>query len=426
MLQEIILQQKKEKEQTLLKDFIKREKITGFKKNLSSDLIKVITGPRRAGKSVFSFLLLEDANFAYLNFDDEKLLDVTDTDEIIKSLVEVYGKTKYIFFDEIQNLKNWELFVNKLQRRGYNLVLTGSNAKLLSKELSTSLTGRYISVEIFPFSFREFLTAKKVSVAKKEFNLPEIKGEILNYLSEYNLHGGFPEVTLKNFEPKQYLNTLYEAILLKDIVKRYNVRFTQKMYDLSVYTASNFCQELSYTKLKNILGFNSTHTAQNYLSYLSEAYISFTLNRYSNKVKEQINASKKIYLIDNGFIEAKAFQSSKNYGKLIENLIFIELLNRGCKLNMNLFYYKTRNQKEVDFVLKKGIKIKELIQVSYDVKDPYTEKREINSLLEASEELNCKNLSIITWDTEKKVTVKKTKISFIPLWKWLLDNTLFC
>src|SRR3989338_6881980 len=168
MLQEIILQQKKEKEQTLLKDFIKREKITGFKKNLSSDLIKVITGPRRAGKSVFSFLLLEDANFAYLNFDDEKLLDVTDTDEIIKSLVEVYGKTKYIFFDEIQNLKNWELFVNKLQRRGYNLVLTGSNAKLLSKELSTSLTGRYISVEIFPFSFREFLTAKKVSVAKKE------------------------------------------------------------------------------------------------------------------------------------------------------------------------------------------------------------------------------------------------------------------
>ena len=422
MLKEIILQYQKEKELTLSKDFVEREKLNEFKKVLSSDLIKVITGPRRAGKSVFSFLLLKDKDFAYLNFDDEKLLNIKDTDEIIKCIFEVYKKPKYIFFDEIQNLKNWELFVNKLHRRGYNLVLTGSNANLLSKELATSLTGRYISIELFPFSFREFLSAKKITLLKKEINLPEVKGEILNYLSEYLYSGGFPEIVVKDYEPKQYLNTLFEAVLLKDIVKRYNVRFSQKLYDLSLYLTSNFSTEQSFTKLKNILNFNSTHTIQNYLSYLNEAYISFLLNRYSHKVKEQINAPKKIYLVDNGFISARAIQSSKNQGKLIENLFFIELVNRGYKLNRSLFYYKTRNQKEIDFVLRKGLKVNELIQITYDTKDSYTEKREINSLLEASEELNCNKLSIITWETEKTVTVKKKKINLIPLWKWLLNG----
>ena len=422
LLKETILQQKKEKEEILSKNFVIREKLNEARKVLHHDLIKVIVGPRRAGKSIFSLLLLKDKDFAYLNFDDENLLKIENTDEIIKCIFEVYKKPKFIFFDEIQNLKNWELFVNKLHRRGYNLILSGSNAKLLSKELATNLTGRYVSFEILPFNFREFLSAKGVSIVKKELTLPEVKGEILHYLSEYTQHGGFPEIVVKDFEPKQYLGTLFEAVLLKDIVKRYNIRHAQKISELSVYLAANFSSEYSYTKLKNILNFKSTHTLQNYLSYLNEAYIAFFLDRYSHKVKEQINAPKKLYLVDNGFIEAKSFQVSKNQGKLIENLVFIELLNRGYRPNQELFYYKTRNQKEIDFVLRKGLKIKELIQVFYNTSDPYVEKREISSLIEASEELKCDNLQLITWEKEKKVKISKKEIYYIPLWKWLLKQ----
>ena len=422
MLKEVIIQQKIEKARLITKDFINREKLAEAKKNLSSDLIKVILGPRRAWKSVFSQLLLKDKDFAYLNFDDDNLVNIENSDEIIKCIFEVYKKPRFLLFDEIQNLKNWELFVNKLHRRGFNLILTGSNANLLSKELSTSLTGRHFAYELFPFTFIEFLDSKEGSISKNEFNDPETKGKILNYLNEYLLHGGFPEIVVKNYEPKQYLSTLLDSILLKDIVKRHNVRFSQKIEDLFTYLVSNFSSEFSFTRLKNILGFNSTHTLQNYLQYLNETYLIFSLNRYSNKIKEQINAPKKLYLVDNGFIEAKGFQTSKNIGKLIENCVFIELLNRKYRINLDLFYYKTRNQKEVDFIIRKGIKINELIQICYDLSDPYTEKREINALLEASEELKCNNLKIITWDKEKEVKISKKKISFVPLFKWLLTK----
>lgn len=422
MLKNIIIQQKNEKAKLIAKSFIHREKIAEAKRNLSSDLIKVILGPRRAGKSVFSYLLLKDKDFAYLNFDDDNLRNINNSDEIIKYIFEVYKKPKFLLFDEIQNLKNWELFVNKLHRRGFNLILTGSNANLLSKELSTSLTGRHFAYELFPFTFTEFLNSRNVSISKDTFHDPETKGEILNHLNDYLLHGGFPEIVVKNYEPKQYLTALLDSILLKDIVKRYNVRFSQKIEDLFTYLVSNFSLEFSFTKLKNILGFNSTHTLQNYLKYLTDAYLIFSLNRYSHKVKEQINAPKKLYLVDNGFIEAKSFQVSKNMGRLIENCVFVELLNRKYRINLDLFYYKTRNQKEIDFILRKGIKVNELIQICYDLSDPSTEKREINALLEGSEELKCNDLKIITWDKEKEVKISKKKILFIPLFKWLLTK----
>jgi len=418
MIKNIILQHKKEKETLLYRTYVLREKLSFAKNFLETDLIKVITGPRRAGKSVFASLLLKDKNFAYLNFDDENLLKINNSDEIIKGIFEVYGETKFILFDEIQNFKNWELFVNKLQRRGFNLILTGSNAKLLSKELATSLTGRHIPIEILPFSFREFLSAKNFGV--KEIDLPETKGKILNYLNEYLKNGGFPEVVVKNLEAKTYLDTLADAILLKDVVKRYKVRFSQKIYDLFLYLVSNFTNEFTFTKLKNTLNFNSVNTVQNYLSYLEEAYLIFSLNRFSFKVKEQIKTAKKVYLVDNGFVLAKSFQFSQDLGRLLENLVFGELLKRGLKVNENIFYYKTRNQKEIDFVIKEGTKIKNLIQVVYQFSDSEIQKRETKSLIEASQELKCNDLTIITWDVEKEEKIKDQKIKIIPLWQWLL------
>lgn len=421
MVKDILLQHKSERDKLLSRNYILREKLKFAQRFLDSDLIKIVTGSRRAGKSIFSMLFLKDRNFAYLNFDDESFLKIKNYDEIVKAIFEVYPKAKFILFDEIQNLENWELFVNKLQRRGFNLTLTGSNAKLLSKELGTKLTGRYIPIEIFPFSFGEFLKAKDFEIERKQTTLPEIKGKILNYSDEYLKNGGFPEVVVKNLDPKTYLETLFDAILFRDVVKRYKVRFSQKVYDLATYLASNFSSPFSFTKLKNILGFRSTITVGKYLGYLEESYLVFSLNRFSFKVKEQIKAARKIYLVDNGFILAKSFQFSKNIGRLMENLVFVEILRKGYKLNKDIFYYKTSNSREVDFVLRKGIKIEKLIQVCYEIGDIWIKERELKGLTKASEELKCNRLVVITWDYEAEEEFRERKINFIPLWKWLLE-----
>jgi len=434
MIKNTILQHKLEKEKFLSKNYIFRSKLDSVKKFLEQDLIKVITGPRRVGKSVFSILLLKEKNFAYLNFEDESLQKINNYDEIVKGIFQVYPDSKFILFDEIQNLRNWEVFVNKLQRREYNLILTGSNAKLLSKELATTLTGRHFAIEIFPFSFLEFLkgknfkiqenSSKEISnVIKSEYiELPEVKGKVLNYLDEYLQKGGFPEVIVKDLEPETYLETLIDAILFKDVVKRYKIRFSQKIYDLTLYLISNFCSEFSFTKIKNTLKFGSTNTVQNYLSYLEESYLVFPLSRFSFKIGEQIKAPKKIYLVDNGFIMAKAFQFSQNTGRLMENLVFIELLRAGHELNKNIFYYKTRNDKEIDFILKQGSSVQRLIQVCLKVEDIEVKKRELESLVEAGEELNSDDLLVITWDLESEEEYKNKIIKFIPLWKWLLTH----
>ncbi|MEO0115885.1 MAG: ATP-binding protein [candidate division WOR-3 bacterium] len=422
MINDLILQYKREKEILLGKNYVMRDKLESARKFLDSDLIKVITGPRRAGKSVFAILLLKDKDFAYINFDDENLLKIENQDEIIKGIFEVYKKPQFILFDEIQNLKNWELFVNKLQRRGYNLILTGSNARLLSKELATALTGRHFAIEVLPFSFNEFLRARGLEFNRESLLLPETKGKILNTLTEFLKNGGYPEIVVKNLDTKSYLDTLFDAVLLKDVVKRYKVRFTQKIYDLALYLISNFSGEFSYNKLKNILKFNSVNTIQNYARYIEESYLVILLNRFSYKMKEQLKSPKKIYAIDLGLIAAKSFQFSPNTGRLMENLVLVELLKKDYKPNENVFYYKTRNQKEVDFVLKDNLEIKTLIQVLYQTDDLTVEKRELKALVEASQELNCEDLLVITWDKEGETMIKKKKIKFIPLWKWLSSS----
>ncbi len=422
MIKDTLLQHKAEKERFLPKNYIVRDNSVSAKEFLKNDMIKVITGPRRAGKSVFSFLLLKDENFAYLNFDDEKLLGIKDYDEIIKAIFEVYPGSKFVFFDEIQNLEKWELFVNKLQRRGYNLILTGSNANLLNKELATVLTGRYIPIEILPFSFKEFLQAKNFQVTPEDTKLPEIKGKMSNYLHEYLKNGGFPEVVVKNLDAGLYLETLFDAVLFKDVVKRYGTRFPQRIYDLALYLLSNVCSEFTFTRLRNVLEFRSTSTVQKYLGYLEESYLFFSLNRFSFKMKEQVKTPKKIYTVDNGFILAKAFQTSANNGKLMENLVLREILRNGYRLNETVFYYKTRNGKEIDFVLKEGLEITALVQVCFDVENIETRNREIKALCEAGEELECNKFLVITWDYDGEEDCKKGKIQYVPLFKWLEEK----
>jgi uncharacterized protein len=324
--------------------YIERIKTAEAQKWLDSDLIKVVLGPRRAGKSVFSLMLLKDRPFAYFNFDDESALKQgkLDYDELIQELRAAYGETKTILFDEIQNLPKWELFVNRLHREGYNLVLTGSNARLLSQELSTALTGRHIPIELLPFNFKEYLRAKQYEFSTDKLLIPEEKGTFLSLLEQYLISGGYPEVTIKNLDPKGYLDVLFDSVLFKDVVKRHKVRFTGEIDSLGSYLINNASNLYSLRKLARILGFKSGVTLEKYISYLTEAYIIFSLHRYSYKAGEQLKSPKKVYAVDNGFITAKAVQHSPDAGKLLENLVFTEMIKQGKKPNRDMFYYMTR------------------------------------------------------------------------------------
>lgn len=413
-MNEIVLAHKLERDGLLEGKYVQRDGLQEAKKGMQSNLIKVITGPRRAGKSVFAIQILQGLDFSYINFDDERLLNISDYEEILKAMREVYGETRYVLFDEIQNLRSWEVFINRLQRKGLNIVITGSNAHLLSRELSTHLTGRYIQFQIFPFSFIEFLRARDFAV-DDNLKIKERQGLLLNCLDEYLKSGGYPEVVVKNAEAKNYLTTLFESILFKDVTKRWNVRYTKKLHDLGHYLITNHSGEFSYTRLKNVLSFRSVHTVENYVSYLIEAFIIFDINRFSYKLKEQLRSPQKVYAYDTGMINAVKFTVTRDTGKLIENAVAIELLRRGIEP----YYYKTVSGKEIDFVIRHGSEIKELIQVCYNPEDHETKKREVNALIKSSKELKCDNLLIISWDYAGEETFADKKVVFLPLWRWL-------
>jgi hypothetical protein len=423
MIKKCIIQNKHEKEVLLNDDYVIREKLADAMKEIDNAQIKVILGPRRSGKSVFGFLLLKDRSFAYVNFDDENLLKIDNYDLILESIFEVYGHVNYFFFDEIQNLHQWEFFVNKLKRRKYKIILSGSNANLLSQELASALTGRYSSFEIFPFNFSEFLLSINETISNDVMAIPEKKGLLLKKAEQYLIQGGYPEVVVDGLNPRNYLGTLFDAILFKDIVMRYQVRYPHMLNQLAQWFITNFTSQYTYSRLRKNLNFSSVLTVEKYVGYLENAYLFFSLRKFSVKLKEQIKTPRKIYLIDNGFVYARAFQLSNDEGRLLENCVFLELLRRGNSLNTNLFYYKTLNNKEIDFVVKNSEGIQALYQVSYSISDDITREREISALIVASKELHCSCLYVITWDTEEQMTYHSKYINIVPFWKWATQQT---
>lgn len=417
LLKEVVERQNQEKESLARLEYVERTKAAKGKEWMSSPLVKVVLGPRRAGKSVFSLMLLKDKSFLYFNFDDPALVgEKLDLYELVDELHAFYGDTKFVLFDEIQNLRGWELFANRLHRQGYNLVLTGSNANLLSMELATHLTGRHLPIEILPFDFQEFLKAKN-------FSQLDQKSELLKLLEQYMTFGGFPEVVIKNQHPRGYLDVLFDALLFKDVVKRHKVRFSEQIDQLGSYLINNISNQYSFRKLANVLKFKSDVTLEKYLRYLEEAYLVFSLSGFSAKIGERLRSPKKVYTVDNGFVASKAVQHSPDTGKLMENLIFTELVKRGFEPNRELFYYKTRNGREVDFAIRNGYLTTELIQVCYDLRNSDTQQRETKALFEASDELKVKKLTVLTWDEKRTVTKDGMTIQFKPLWAWLLEST---
>ena len=415
MLNDVLLTQQRELAQRLQEPYAEREFPAG---RLSSDLVNVILGPRRAGKSFFGVRLFKDVpSFGYVNFDDERLVALQDYDELLAAVASVYGNPKHLFLDEIQNLPKWELFVNRLQRQGYHLTVTGSNAHLLSSELATHLTGRYSQIVIFPFSFSEYLRSLNRQLTDME------KAEALRQYAEI---GGYPEPLIKGVNRREYLTTLLRATLYKDIVVRRRIRAAPALEDLATYLMSNVAQEYSLRTLAKVTRCKSDHTVDKYLGYLEEAFLFFSLRRFSFKVREQVGANKKIYCIDNGLVTSASFRFSADRGKLYENLVAVALHKHQIQGQAQVFFWKNPQQEEVDFVVKEGLAVTQLVQVCAHVQDPKTREREVRALLKAGEDLKCKNLTVLTDATEAEEEVNwhgfQGHVKFVPLWKWLLKN----
>ncbi len=396
---------------------VPRELTSHAESMLSTDVALVITGPRRCGKSILAFMLGQGKKSAYVSFEDERLImPAHELNKVMEAVYSLKGEVDILIFDEIQNITGWEIFVSRLLA-GRKVILTGSNAQLLSSELATHLTGRHMDITLLPFSFREFLAANGIAAdnARSTMEMAKIK----DLFSAYLERGGFP---LAFRLGAVFLSEAYQDIIEKDAIRRYKIRRTSSFRELAKYLLSNASNEISFNKLKSIFGLKSPHTVKDYISYLSSTYMIFLLERFSFKLKEQIIAPKKVYCIDNGLIDCIGFRVSQNKGRAMENLVAIELFRRASRnKNLRVYYWKDHQQREVDFVVKEGQKITQLIQSTAVSSKKELNEREVASLLKASTELKCGNLLVLTHGYSAEEKIEGKKITFAPLWKWLLS-----
>ena len=313
-------------------------------------------------------------------------------------------------------------FVARL-RTSKRIIITGSNSGLLRGNLSTFITGRHSDVVLFPFSFREFLKTNGVELDQNWEYSTDKKADIKRLLNDFLVKGGFPEV--QKFGTR-ILQGIYRDIVENDIILQHKIRNMEAIRSLSLYLSSNLCKEISFEKLAGYVGVKNGHTVAKYVGYLEEAYMFFLLQRFSFKLKEQFIAPRKVYVVDTGIADSIAFRVSPDRGRQMENLVFVELMRRNIyfALNLELYYWKDHRGREVDFILKKGSEIVELIQVSHISSRMDINERETYSLVLASTDLKCTALTVITWDYEDEEILEGKVIRYIPLWKWLL-NTCF-
>ena len=399
--------------------------------------IITITGFRRIGKTYAIFNLIKNLlknkdreEVIYINFEDERIPLKTDfLTELIPTINETFNKKIYaIFLDEIQVIENWSKWLRRTyDNNDFFMFVTGSTSKLSLKEIPTELRGRFINIEMLPLSFEEFLNFKKIKIDKKAlaYSLNE-KSQLLKALNEYVKFGGMPTIVLADeIEKNELLQNYYKTVVNRDIIERYKIKNEEGLKSLLRLLLNSTSYSLN--KLYNILKTSNVKigktTLIHYISYIENSYFIHSLPLFSYKIKDQLQYPRKIYFIDNGFITALSLKFSNNIGRLYENLVFIELKRRKT-INKEIFYWKNPQQEEVDFVLKENFKIKQLIQVSWDISNYNTKEREARALLKASKELKCNNLLVITEDYEAEEEENwfgtKRKIKYIPLWKWLL------
>lgn len=385
-----------------------------------------IIGPRRIGKTYEMFLLIKQIiekngrdKTLYVNLEraDLGVLDYSD----LASLLEVYyalfpqnkRETIWLFLDEIQNVNQWEKFVRTCLDEEIKIFISGSSAKLLSKEIATALGGRNLSHTVFPFSFREYLMAKGFS--RDKYYSSEEKSKLINHFDEYLGWGGYPEAVLFSEQREKILRDIFDTAILKDVIERHGIRniSAMKLLIKALLSSKEFSVHKFYNHLKSQNIKVGKNVLYNYLHYLEDAFFVFPLRKFNLSYKKSDQSMPKIYFIDNGLLRINQIDDK---GRLLENLIFAELLRKG----LNISYCQNAIKEEVDFLITEGKEVKRLIQVCYDLDNFVTREREIKSLVKASDEFNCNNLLIITKNQEEEIVIGKKKIKVIPAWKWLL------
>jgi uncharacterized protein len=416
VLRHLVIQQKTQIEKP--GDLVERTLFHQVLDAMNDNRVLILAGIRRCGKSTLLKQLMQDAkNFCYINFEDERLLSFQAEDFGIldEVLIEVYGPADTYFFDEIQNVEKFETFVRRLQDNGKKIIITGSNASLLSQEFGTRLTGRYKLFEVYPFSFIEYLRFRKISVRKESPYLVEERVSLIQAFGRYVECGGMPEY-LRNNDP-EYLKTLYDNILYRDIIARYSIRRQRLVRELVGILASAVTLPFTYNSLKKNLGLMNAITVKEYISYLSGAYLFFELLRFDYSLKKQLSSPRKIYSIDTALCTLNGFSLTPDNGRLLENIVFIELKRRGGEI----FYFA--GTRECDFILKAQKKITMTIQVCYELTSENRE-RETKGLLEAMEKFNLLRGMILTYDQEDEFLAGGKTIVIKPVWKWLLDKNV--
>lgn len=398
--------------------YVQRDLLISAQDWQNDPFIRIVAGVRRCGKStLLQHIRQHNQEKSYsLNFDDNRFAGFTgnDFEKVYESFHELYESERTWYFDEIQNIIGWEKFVRRLHNEGQKVYITGSNARMLSRELGTHLTGRYIQTELFPFSFNEFLRFKKIKIEKNDFYSPRKSIALKKAFVDFVLSGGFPEFlqTKKN----EYLKNLYENIIYRDVVARYNIRNARTLIEMLHFLISNISKEASYNSLKNIFGIANANTVKEHISYFENSYLLFSINKFDYSLKKQLANPKKIYTIDTGLANSVSFQFSENFGRQLENIIFLELRRKS----LGIYYHK--NKHECDFIIRQKGEIIKAIQVCQSLENQSTRKREITGLIEAMQNYKLQTGFIITEDEEETITENGLTIRILPAWKWLLGD----
>ncbi len=414
LLRQVVSQQKEE----ILapKETIRRELLNDLENWFKDNRVLILTGIRRCGKStLLRQIMQQKTKFCYVNFEHELFLDfqAQNFESLHEVLIGIYGPSQTYFFDEIQNIQGFEAFVRRLQDQGKKIIITGSNAALLSKELGTKLTGRYKPLEVYPFSFREFLTFRKITWNKEWFYNTEKKVQLFQSFAEFLNQGGFPEYLLNQDEA--YLKTMYDNILYRDIISRYALKKQKVLRELVQLLLRSISSRITYNSLKSALGLANAITIKEYIHYLSNSYLVFELPKFDFSLRKQLAAPKKIYTIDSALYRLNGLLFSENKGQIMENTAFLELKRR----NKEIYFFSGKG--ECDFIVKEKERISEAIQVSY-ILNGDNRQRELEGLYETMNHFKLAQGIVLTYEQEEEIIFKNKKIKIIPLWKWLLEK----
>jgi len=395
----------------------------------------VVTGFRRTGKTYLLYCLIKKLlgengkeHIVYINFEDERIpLKTEFLTELIPSIKQTNNSTKIIFLDELHNIPDWSKWLRRIyDNEDLMIFISGSSSKMSSREIPTELRGRCLEVNTFPLSFGEFLLFKDIKLNPKIVKYSKNENaEIIRAFNEYLEWGGMPEVVLADKDKKiDIIHNYYNTVIRRDIIERFNIKNEESLKVLLRLLLGSVSYSISklYNTLKSLNFEVGKGTIQNYLGYIENSYFLYSVPVFSYKIKDQLQYPRKVYIADNCFIFTLSSRFSKNVGRLYENLVFLELKRRQAKSKSEIFYWRNLQKEEVDFVLKYGLRVKQLVQVCYDINDYDTKKREIRALLKASKELKCNNLLVITEDKEIEEKIDGKKIKYIPLWKWLLKQ----